>query len=145
MTRKVLKYNNFKPITKFLKKFNLRSFVNKKKIHSYMNFFELDYLLKEIPDDRIKNKNPKYLIQVKNNEKKPLPYELPDLCRLHWLVLARKVWPKLATVAKETNRGMCTWGVSRVESRPVGGCVKMEAALPPQHGGASPPPPGLFS
>ena len=54
MTRKVLKYNNFKPITKFLKKFNLRSFVNKKKIHSYMNFFELDYLLKEIPDDRIK-------------------------------------------------------------------------------------------
>ena len=52
MTRKVLKYNNFKPITKFLKKFNLRSFVNKKKIQSYMNFFELDYLLKEIPDDR---------------------------------------------------------------------------------------------
>ena len=70
MTRKVLKYNNFKPITKFLKKFNLRSFVNKKKIQSYMNFFELDYLLKEIQDDRIKNKNPKYLIQVKNNEKK---------------------------------------------------------------------------
>ena len=67
MTRKVLKYNNFKPITKFLKKFNLRSFVNKKKIQSYMNFFELDYLLKEIQDDRIKNKNPKYLIQVKNN------------------------------------------------------------------------------
>ena len=95
MTRKVLKYNNFKPITKFLKKFNLRSFVNKKKIHSYMNFFELDYLLKEIPDDRIKNKNPKYLIQVKNNEKKPLPYELPDLCRLHWLVLARKVFNTL--------------------------------------------------
>ena len=70
MTRKVLKYNNFKPITKYLKKFNLRSFVNKKKIQSYMNFFELDYLLKEIQDDRIKNKNPKYLIQVKNNEKK---------------------------------------------------------------------------
>ena len=95
MTRKVLKYNNFKPITKFLKKFNLRSFVNKKKIQSYMNFFELDYLLKEIQDDRIKNKNPKYLIQVKNNEKKPLPYELPDLCRLHWLVLARKVFNTL--------------------------------------------------
>ena len=38
MTRKVLKYNNFKPITKYLKKFNLRSFVNKKKIQSYMNF-----------------------------------------------------------------------------------------------------------
>ena len=32
MTRKVLKYNAFKPITKFLKKFNLKSFVNKKKI-----------------------------------------------------------------------------------------------------------------
>ena len=51
-------------------KFSLKSFVNKNKIQSYMNFFELDYLLQEIPEDRIKNKNEGYLIQVKNNEKK---------------------------------------------------------------------------
>ena len=95
MTRKVLKFKNFTPISKFLKNFNLKSFVNKNKIQTYMNFFELNYLLKEIPDDKIKNKNEKYLIQVKGNEKKPLEYELPDLCRLHWLVLARRVFNTL--------------------------------------------------
>ena len=95
MKRKILEFKNFKPITKFLKKFSLKSFVNKNKIQSYMNFFELNYLLKEIPEDRIINKNKRYLIQVKKNEKKPLVYELPDLCRLHWLVLSRKVFNTL--------------------------------------------------
>ena len=70
MKRKILEFKNFKPITKFLKKFNLKSFVNKNKIQSYMNFFELNYLLKEIPEDRIISKNKRYLIQVKKNEKK---------------------------------------------------------------------------
>ena len=95
MKRKILEFKNFKPITKFLKKFSLKSFVNKNKIQFYMNFFELDYLLQAIPEDRIKNKNEGYLIQVKNNEKKPIIYELPDLCRLHWLVLSRKVFNTL--------------------------------------------------
>ena len=95
MKRKILEFKNFRPITKFLKKFSLKSFVNKNKIQSYMNFFELDYLLKQIPEDRIKNKNKRYLIQVKKNEKKPLVYELSDLCRLHWLVLSRKVFNTL--------------------------------------------------
>ena len=70
MTRKVLKYKDFKPVTKFLQKFNLKSFVNKKKIEAYMNFFELNYLLREIPEDRLKNKNKKFLIQVKGDEKR---------------------------------------------------------------------------
>ncbi len=95
MKRKVLKFKNFKPIIKFLKNYNLTSFTNKKKIQLYMDFFELNYLLKKISEDKLKNKNPKYLIQVKSNEKKPLQYELPDLCRLHWLVLARKVFNTL--------------------------------------------------
>ena len=95
MNRKVLKFKDYKPISKFLKNYDLKSFVNRKKIQSYMNFFELNYLLKKIPDDKIKNKNAKYLIQVKGNEKKPLSYELPDLCRLHWLVLARRVFNTL--------------------------------------------------
>ena len=95
MKRKILEFKNFKPITKFLKKFSLKSFVNKNKIQFYMNFFELDYLLQAIPEDKIKNKNEGYLIQVKNNEKKPIIYELPDLCRLHWLVLSRKVFNTL--------------------------------------------------
>ena len=95
MKRKIFGFKNFKPITKFLKNFNLKSFVNKKKVRSYMNFFELNHLLKKISEDRIKNKNEKYLIQVKENEKKPFTYELSDLCRLHWLVLSRKVFNTL--------------------------------------------------
>jgi len=95
MKRKIFKFKNFQPIKKFLKNFNLKSFVYKNKIQTYINFFELDYLLKEIREDKIKNKNKKYLIQVKDNEKKPLAYELPDLCRLHWLVLSRKVFNTL--------------------------------------------------
>ena len=64
MKRKIFKFKNFQTIKKFLKNFNLKSFVYKNKIQTYMNFFELDYLLKEIPEDKIKNKNKKYLIQV---------------------------------------------------------------------------------
>ena len=42
MTRKALKFKNFKPVSKFLKNFNLKSFINKNKIQAYMNFFELN-------------------------------------------------------------------------------------------------------
>ena len=89
MNTKLLNFKNFSPILKFLKKFNLRSFTNKKKVHEYMSFFQLDKYLKKIPQDNFKIQNPKYLTQVKK-EKRPLPPELEDLTRLHWLVLARK-------------------------------------------------------
>ena len=55
MKRKVLKFKDFKPIIKFLKNYNLTSFTNKKKIQRYMDFFELNYLLKKIPQDKLKN------------------------------------------------------------------------------------------
>jgi len=80
---------NFSTILNFLKKFNLRSFTNKKKVNEYMRFFHLYKYLKKIPEDNFRIKNPKYLTQVKK-EKKPLPPELEDLARLHWLVLARR-------------------------------------------------------
>jgi hypothetical protein len=54
-----------------------------------MNFFQLDKYLKKLPQDNFKIQNPKYLTQVKK-ENRPLPPELEDLTRLHWLVLARK-------------------------------------------------------
>ena len=57
MQRKSIKLKNFSPIIKFLKKFNLKSFVNKKKIRSYINFFELNYLLKKICKLKLLEKN----------------------------------------------------------------------------------------
>ena len=93
--RKVLKYKNFNSILNFIRKFKLVDFNNSKKITQYMNFFELNYLLIKLREDKILNKNKKYLVQVKPIEKKPLPYELDDLCRLHWLVLSRKVFNTL--------------------------------------------------
>ena len=86
MNRECFSYDNFSKISKFLKKFNLKSFTNENKLKSYINFFELSSLIeKKLPQDKLKIKYPKYLTQVKN-EKKPLAPELHDLCRLHWLV-----------------------------------------------------------
>ena len=89
--RKILRYKNFKPILNFLRKFNLKSFNNKKKIKEYLNFFELSYLIKKIPEDKKSFKYPKFLRTVKEDETKPHLQELDDLCRLHWIVLSRKV------------------------------------------------------
>lgn len=95
MKRKIFNTSNYKSILNFIRKFKLTDFNNMQKVKQYMTFFELKYLLKKIKEDKISNKNEKYLIQVKPNEKKPLPYEIDDLCRLHWLVLSRKVFNTL--------------------------------------------------
>ena len=89
--RKILKYKNFKTILNFLRKFNLKSFNNKQKIKEYSNFFELSCLIKKIPEDKKSFKYPKFLRTVKKNETKPHYDGLDDLCRLHWIVLSRKV------------------------------------------------------
>ena len=95
MNRECFSYLNFSKISKFLKKFNLKSFTNENKLKSYINFFELSSLIeKKLPQDKLKIKYPKYLTQVKN-EKRPLAPELHDLCRLHWLVLSRRVFNTL--------------------------------------------------
>ena len=92
--RKSLNFSNFNKIDIFLKKFSLKSFTNKTEINSYIKFFELENLVKKINEDKFKVKNLHYLIQVKK-EKRPLPLEYPDLCRLHWLILARRVFNTL--------------------------------------------------
>jgi hypothetical protein len=94
LKRKILKFKNFQPISRFLKKFNLKSFNNKNKVREYTNFFELSYLLNRIREDKYFFKHPKFLRTVKS-EKKPHSYELDDLCRLHWIVLSRKVMTTL--------------------------------------------------
>ena len=93
--RKILKFKNFKPIINFLKRFNLKSFNDKQKVKDYLSFFELSYLIKKISEDNQPTKNPKFLRNIKEDEKKPAPYEFSDLCRLHWIVLSRKVFTTL--------------------------------------------------
>ena len=92
--RKIFKYKNFRPILNFLRKFNLKSFNDKKKVKEYSNFFELLNLTKEIREDKKSFKNPKFLRTVKV-ETKPHSYELDDLCRLHWIIISRKVMTTL--------------------------------------------------
>ena len=94
LKRKILKFNNFQPISRFLRKFNLKSFNNQQKVREYKNFFELSHLLKKVGEDKHSFKHPKFLRTVKN-EKKPHSYELDDLCRLHWIVLSRRVMTTL--------------------------------------------------
>ena len=93
--RKILKFKNFKPIINFLKRFNLKSFNDKQKVKDYLSFFELSYLVRKISEDNQAAKNPKFLRYIKADEKKPAPYEFNDLCRLHWIVLSRKVFTTL--------------------------------------------------
>ena len=88
--RKIYKFKNFNLIQKFINKFKITSFNQKNKVDAYSKFFELGELIKEISDDKIKNNLPEHLINVEKKNKRPLTFELNDLCRLHWLVLARK-------------------------------------------------------
>jgi len=88
--RKIYKLKSFEKIQKFLNKFTIKSFNEKKKVISYLNFFELQKLIKELSEDKIKSKIPDHLINVDKKNKKPFSLDLNDLCRLHWIVLSRK-------------------------------------------------------
>lgn len=91
MQRKSIKFKNFSPIIKFLKKFNLKSFNSKKNVNKYMVFFELFQLLEKKKYDIKKRKVKSHLITVSPKHKIPFEADLPDLCRLHWIVLSRKI------------------------------------------------------
>ena len=73
-----------------MKMFNLKSFNSASKVLKYSNFFNLDLLIKKIPEDKKNDKSSKHLINVIKDYKKPHVYEMDDLCRLHWLVLKKK-------------------------------------------------------
>ena len=90
-----MKNKNFTSINKFLKKFNIKSFNSKSKVNSYKKFFDLDKLVKNIPEDKVVDKSKKHLINVMKNYKKPHIFEMDDLCRLHWIVLRKKIFNTL--------------------------------------------------
>ena len=74
-----------------IKKFNLFSFNNKKKVDEYIKIFHLGELIKKkFREDKIKSIKNEILKNVSKKEIKPFDYDLEDLCRLHWLTLSKK-------------------------------------------------------
>ena len=88
--RRIYKFKSFNKIQKFINKFTIESFNKKHRVISYLNFFELQNLTRELSADKIKNKISDYLLNVDKKNRKPLSFDLNDLCRLHWIVLSRK-------------------------------------------------------
>jgi len=89
--KKIFKNKKYNYILKFLKKFNLKSFEKSNKTKLYIDFFELDVLLKKLPQDLYKSKVKAHLRTVTKNEAKPFIPEASDLCRLHWTILSGKI------------------------------------------------------
>tara|TARA_B100001142_G_C14239309_1_gene618677 strand:+ start:126 stop:992 length:867 start_codon:yes stop_codon:yes gene_type:complete len=89
--KKIFKNKKYNYILKFLKKFNLKSFEKSGKTKLYIDFFELDALLKKLPQDLYKSKVKEHLRTVTKNEAKPFIPEASDLCRLHWTILSGKI------------------------------------------------------
>ena len=88
--KKLIKMKKYSKVKNFINKFNLKSFNSASKVLKYSNFFNLDLLIKKIPEDKKNDKSSKHLINVIKDYKKPHVYEMDDLCRLHWLVLKKK-------------------------------------------------------
>ena len=82
---------NFKAIEEFILNYNVNSFSKKKSVEEYKNFFSLQDLCKNIPEDDLMYKNNKLERTVSENENKPFEPEFEDLCRLHYLILSRRV------------------------------------------------------
>jgi len=90
MKKKIFKNKNFLSVIKFLDKFNIKSFETKSKTDLYIKFFELDKLLKKIPEDKKEIKISEVLRTVTESYIQPFKPDIPDLCRLHWIILSRK-------------------------------------------------------
>lgn len=85
------KKNNFSQIKKFLKTFNIKSFNNRRNIQRYTDYFKLEKLIEKKKFDLISSNLKPELITVTKGNKRPFEPDLPDLCRLHWIVLSRKI------------------------------------------------------
>ena len=89
--RSFLKYK-FEEIEKFVGRFKIDDFNKKEKVKKYFDFFNLNILVKKkLKYDNVKSSKNFILKNVIKNEKKPFEYELDDLCRLHWIILKKKV------------------------------------------------------
>ena len=90
LNRKIFKFKNYNSISKFLKKYNLKSFNNYKKVKEYSNFFELDKIIFQLRIDKnSQTKLPEHIRDVKKNIS-IIDFDIIDLSRLHWLALKKK-------------------------------------------------------
>ena len=90
LNRKIFKFKNYNSISKFLKKYNLKSFNNYKKVKEYSNFFELDKIIFQLRIDKnSQTKLPEHIRDVKKNIS-IIDFDIKDLSRLHWLALKKK-------------------------------------------------------
>lgn len=87
----MFKNKDYKEIDKFISKFNVHSFNNKKFVDEYKSFFSLQDFCENIPEDNFEYKNNELERTVVENEQKPFEPEFNDLCRLHYLLLNRRV------------------------------------------------------
>ena len=86
------KNHNYSKIKKFLKTFKIKSFNNQNNIKRYVNYFNLEKLVEKKKFDLNSNNIKPQLITVTKENKHPYEADLPDLCRLHWIVLSRKIF-----------------------------------------------------
>lgn len=82
--------NYLSKLTKKINTYNLDSFENNRSIGSYIKEFQIDKIIKKLPEDEIKSENNELYKTSSNNQFKPYDIKLNDLCRLHWITLSRK-------------------------------------------------------
>jgi len=90
--RNFLKHE-YEIVENFVNNFKIKDFNKKAKVKKYFDFFNLKILInKKVKQDRVKANKSFILKNVIKDEKKPFEYELDDLCRLHWIILKKKVF-----------------------------------------------------
>lgn len=81
----------FAAIEKRLNEFDLHSFSDQGKVEEYCASFGLKDTCAQLEADRLASAAPGLLRSVSSHEPKPFEPKWADLCRLHWLVLKRRV------------------------------------------------------
>lgn len=81
---------DYSAINKFLDSFNIFSFNNPHKVREYLDFFNLDSLLKNLDEDDIPSTGNIVSLSVDPNEAKPFVPQFNDLTRLHFITLKKK-------------------------------------------------------
>jgi len=81
----------FEGIDEILSRFSVSSFNDPKIVSEYLSHFPIEELCVDLDVDRIESIGDPITASVSRNEIKPYRAEYSDLCRLHYLVLKRKV------------------------------------------------------
>jgi hypothetical protein len=81
----------FQTTNDFLENFSLEDFNNPQRTRDYINFFALDKACQSLDIDQEESTSHWTVKSVSGEESTPLPPHFDDLCRLHYVVLSRRV------------------------------------------------------